>query len=362
MADPRTARSAPSVALSRRLVLLGGAGLLALGSCAVTLWAAGAVDPQPLPGIPMPSALVTWLVPVLRVLADAAAVVTVGCLLGAVVLVPGSQTLSTAGYRWVRTAGWAALAWALAALASLPVLLADFLGTRLSFITLRSVYGFVTTVDQGRAQLLVAALAAVVALAARAVLRPAGARMLLVVALLATIPPAFTGHAADEASHDLAVTSAAVHVVGVTLWAGGLVALLLAARLSGPSRVAAVRRFSRVALISVSVVAISGVLNSWVRLSGPGQLVETSYGVVVLLKAGVLVLLVALGWGHRRLALPALEDQRPRAFFRLASAELLLFAVAIGVAVGLTRTPDPAPGEAPDAATVIVGAEHSSSL
>lgn len=359
MAEPRTAGPAPSVASRRRVVLLAAACSLALGSCVVTLWAAGALDPMPLPGIPLPNELVTWSVPLLRVVWDAAAVVTVGCLLGAVLLVPGDQILSAAGYRWVRAAGWGALVWALAALASLPVLLADFLGTKLSFITLRSVYGFVTTVDQGRAQFLVAVLAAVIAIAARAVLRPPGARILLVIALLATIPPAFTGHAADEESHDLAVASAAAHVLGVTLWAGGLVALVLAARLSGAARSAAVRRFSRLAPVFVAVVAASGVLNGLVRLSAPAQLVETSYGVVVLLKTVALLALAALGWAHRRLALPALDAQRPRAFLRLAVAEVLLFAVTIGIAVALTRTPDPAPDAAPDTATVVVGAETS---
>ena len=109
-------------------------------------------------------------------------VLAVGCLFGAVVLVPGDTILSAAGYRWVRLAGWGATAWALASLASLPVLLADFLGTGLSAISFRGVTSFVRDVEQGRGLMLVAVLAAVVGVMARTVLHPAGARWLLIVA------------------------------------------------------------------------------------------------------------------------------------------------------------------------------------
>ncbi len=43
---------------------------------------------------------------------------------------------------------------------------------------------------------------------------------------LATLGPiTLTGHAASSGSHDLATTSLLLHVIGVTLWVGGLVAL-----------------------------------------------------------------------------------------------------------------------------------------
>lgn len=340
MTEPR-ADVPPTDVAGRRRVLILGAGVVALLSCALTLWATGAAGVVSLPGIPAPGAEVTWLVPALRLVADAAAVLTVGCLLGAVVLVPGDQLLSAAGYRWVRLAGWGATAWAAVSLISLPVLLADFLGTRLSAISLRGVGGFVVSVDQGRAQLLVAALAAMAAVAARTVLTPSGARVLLVVALAATIPPALTGHTADEAGHTLAVTGVVLHVVGVVLWAGGLLALVLAAKLTGAARTGAVERFSRLALPLALLVAGSGVITALTRLSAPGQLLETSYGAVLLAKTTALIGLVAIGSWHRRRTLPGLRAGRPRVFLRLASAEVLVFAATIGLAVGLARTPTP---------------------
>lgn len=337
-------------ATARRGLLVLVSSLVAIAVCALTLWAGGAAAVVSVPGIPAPPPVVAWLVPALRLIADASAVLTVGCLLGAVVLVPGDTVLSTAGYRWVRLAGWGALAWSLASLASLPVLLADFLGTGFSAISLRGVWSFVESVEQGRDLALVAALAAVVAIFARIVWRRAGARVLFLVALIATVPPAFTSHSADAADHDLAVAAVALHVLGVVLWAGGLLALMLAARLTGPARTTAVERFSRLAAPLAVVVAGSGAATAYTRFSSPGQVVDTGYGVVLLAKVVAFVGLLALAAWHRGRSLPALRAGRPRAFLRLAGAEVVLFAATIGLAVGLARTPTPPPVLDADAA------------
>ena len=342
MAESRV-NSAPAPAAVRRRPLVLGAALAAIAACALTLWAAGAADVVSVPGIPAPPPAIAWLVPALRLVADAAAVLTVGCLFGAVVLVPGDTVLSTAGYQWVRLAGWGAAAWALASLASLPVLLAGFLGTGFSAVSLRGVWSFVESVEQGRNLVIVAALAVLVAAFARTVLHPAGARVLLLIALAATIPPAFSSHSAGDADHDLAVAAVALHVLGVVLWAGGLLALMLAARFTGPARVIAVERFSRLAAPLAVVVAGSGVITAYTRFASPGQLVDTGYGAVLLAKVAAFVGLLVLAAWHRRRTLPALRAERPAAFLRLAGAELLLFAATIGLAVGLARTPTPPP-------------------
>lgn len=339
-----------------------GAALAAITVCALTLWAGGAADVVSVPGIPAPPPAVAWLVPALRLVADAAAVLTVGCLFGAVVLVPGDTVLSTAGYRWVRLAGWGAAVWALVSLASLPVLLADFLGTGLASISMRGVTSFVRDVEQGRNLVIVAALATVVAAVARTVLHPVGARVLLVIALTATVPPALTSHSADDADHDLAVAAVVLHVLGVVLWAGGLLALMLAARLTGLARVAAVERFSRLAAPLALLVAGSGAVAAYTRFSSPGQLLDSGYGAVLLAKvAAFMVLLVLAAW-HRRWTLAALRAERPAAFLRLAGAELILFSATIGLAVGLARTPTPPPVVDAAAAEQLHGREVTAAL
>ena len=77
---------------------------------------------------------------------------------------------------------------------------------------------------------------------------PLGAWTGLGVAIVATLPPAFTGHAASAGNHDLATSSIVVHTVAVTLWVGGLIALVWYARADGRYLLLASKRFSALAL------------------------------------------------------------------------------------------------------------------
>lgn len=337
--------TAPAVRPGRRWrwLVLVVASAVAAAVLAAVLRASGAVAAVALPGLAGPDIRVSWLLPASRPVADLAAVTTVGCLLAAVVLVPGGRDLSAPGYRWQRAAGWAALAWSAAAAVAVPVQLADFLGTSLDQLSAQAVASFAWTIPQGRAQLAVAVLAAAVALGSRLVLSMAGAAALLGLALVTALPPpVFAGHAAGAGSHQAAVTGLAIHVVGVLLWSGGLLALLLVRKLPVPVLAAAAGRYSGAAPALVVAVGGSGVLTATTRLTSPGQLADTSYGRLVLLKGMALVGLALLGWWHRRRTIPALAAGRPGSFVRLAGGEVVLFAATIGLAVGLSRTPTPA--------------------
>jgi hypothetical protein len=68
-------------------------------------------------------------------------------------------------------------------------------------------------------------------------------------------------------------------------------------------------------------------------------------------KVAALIGLLAIASWHRRRSLPALRVEQPGTFRRLASAEVLLFATTIGLAVGLARTPIPPPAVDNDALT-----------
>ena len=60
-------------------------------------------------------------------------------------------------------------------------------------------------------------------------------------------------------------------MTGAVLWAGGLVALLLARR----TRFTAAQRYSRLALIAFIAVAVSGAVNAATRLTTLDHLVGT---------------------------------------------------------------------------------------
>jgi uncharacterized membrane protein/ligand-binding SRPBCC domain-containing protein len=127
------------------------------------------------------------------------------------------------------------------------------------------------------------------------------------------------------------------------LWVGGLVLLWALLRERAPSPEGTVdppvreaRRFSRVAVVAVAVVVMTGVIRASVQLGGFGaaaELLDTSYGRVLALKVGGAIALIVLGARNRRRSLPRLATD-PRPLRRLVAAEC---AIALGVVL-LTAT------------------------
>ncbi|MFF6913380.1 copper resistance protein CopC [Streptomyces sp. NPDC012466] len=124
---------------------------------------------------------------------------------------------------------------------------------------------------------------------------------------------ALTWAAAEHASAGiqvpLAMTSSVLHLLATGVWLGGLVALLLTLRRASDDLVEVVPRFSRIAFASVTVLAVTGLYQSWRGLGSLFALTSTSYGRLLLAKlAGVAVLLLVAGYSRRwtqRLAAPA---------------------------------------------------------
>ena len=345
---PREGSEKPTAG-TRRRVLGWTAGLaVAVAVCALVVVAVGSIQRVPGSGLAALDVRVSWLLPITRLIGDLAAAATVGCLVAAAVLLPTKGFVSPAGYRWVRRATWPAALWATAAGLALPGQLVEFLNTDLSHISARAVFAFVLDTPYGAAQVAAASLALLVAIGSRWVLTTGGARLLLVLALVAVVPPAVAEYAEAEgtpARVGIAATGMVLHVLGALLWSGTLAALLVV-RLSRSELVTAVRRYSRAAPALVLAVGASGLLTAAAELAEPRQWVQTAYGRLVLLKALAFAGLIAVGWWHRRRALPTLTEGRPGAFRRIAAAELGIFAVTFGLAVGLSRTPAPEPRSA----------------
>ncbi|MGW5000687.1 copper resistance D family protein [Streptomyces hydrogenans] len=314
-----------------------------LTAAAVAAAATGADGGTTAPGIVDAGPLTRWALPLSRTVADVAAVATVGALVLAAVLLPGPRRLAPAQGRAMLWASAAAGVWATASVAVAVLTLSDLSARPVADVLEPAVLlDFVTTDARGTAHALTAATAVLLATFGPGVTTAGWARFWLLAALAGLLPPAFTGHAAGSAGHDAAVVSLAVHLVGVTLWVGGLVFLLPVVARRHPDAAVAVRRFSVLAGAALVAVGAGGVVGAVIRLPGWDALFTSAYGRLVLVKTAVLVLLGLAGAWHRRRTLAAVgTGSGAGAFVRLAAGELLLMAVAMGLAVGLARTPPP---------------------
>nr|WP_083977646.1 cytochrome c oxidase assembly protein [Herbidospora sakaeratensis] len=264
------------------------------------LWYGGGRPAALVEGLPSPGLLTEWGLPLVRLLHDVCAVATVGLLLTSVAFTR-DEAIRTAARRQVV---WWSSAWALTALATIALTLSDFLGLPIPEALGAGVFQtFVLYIPQGQAFLLVAMIALVIAVCA--MLRGAEP-VLLGAAVFAALPPAYVGHSASAADHNLAVSSLMLHIAAAAIWVGGLYGVLTLVR-RDRDLVWGVRRFSAVALCAYAAVGASGLINAWVRLGGLAPLFESRYGLLVLAKIAALAVLGWFGWRHRKVTIARLE-------------------------------------------------------
>ena len=297
---------------------------------------------------------------VTRVLAEIGSVLTVGSLLFAAFMVAPKKSgvLEVGAYAALRTASWAAVLWFFAALVSVVFNEADAINKPVGEV-LRSdlLFTLVGELEQPKAWLVTAFVALVVAAGTRFVVSWGWTAALFALALFGTLPVPVTGHSSAGGQHDLATNSLLFHLVAVSLWVGGLVALLVFGRrvTTGTELRLAATRFSATALVCWIVMAASGVINAWVRLP-VSDLFTTSYGLLVVAKIAALVLLGGFGYLQRKKGVQAIVDgSTSGTLVRLAAVEIVVMFLTIGIAAALSRTPPPGVGEVPDAVALQLG-------
>ncbi|WP_372481186.1 bifunctional copper resistance protein CopD/cytochrome c oxidase assembly protein [Mycolicibacterium lacusdiani] len=325
-----------------RAVLLGVA--LLAGVSAASIGALVLPDALAVTGLSDPGPVTTYGLPFLRAAGEIAAIVAIGHFLFAAFLVPpqANGVLDVDGYRALRTGGAACAVWAMCAAVLVALTVSDVSGVPLTDLSPLDIWSATDLVETTSAWRTTAILAAVVAVASLPVLRWSWTPALLLSGLVTLMPLAVTGHSSSGGSHDIATNSLIIHLVAGALWAGGLLALLGHALRGGGHTDIAARRFSRLALWCFAAMAVSGLVNAAVRID-VSDILSSSYGLLVVGKVAALIGLGAIGWRHRRSSIVALQRDPTsrRALLRLALTEAALFGVAVGVAVGLGRTPPP---------------------
>ena len=141
-------------------------------------------------------------------------------------------------------------------------------------------------------------------------------RLFLSTALLMSMAAA--GHAAAAEGTALFIQLAidGLHLLAAGVWLGGLLPLAMFLRLSKttpePWIFAVVQeatdRFSRLGLVSVIVLLITGLFNAWYLIGGIPPLVGTDYGYLLLVKLGILIPLMGLAAKNRWRLKPRLNN------------------------------------------------------
>lgn len=291
-------------------------------------------------------AAVIWGLPVAKLVFNVAAAGTVGPLVLTLFALPPKGKAFT---KALVVAGISAVLWTAAAaaisvltfhsLANLPLFSE---GSGAIFVS------FLTDVDAGRRNALTVVITAAVALLCFGVQSHRSVAVTAVLASTGLLPLALNSHAAGGASHADSTVSVVMHMAAAAVWIGGLATLVLLRRTLGTDLLAAVRRYSTLALLSFVAVAISGVAAG---ATGIGTLdgLATQYGLILLAKTTMLGVLGVFGALHRKWILRKLESVPGRArtiFSALAVAELAVMAAASGLAAALARTPPPTVSQA----------------
>lgn len=313
----------------------------------VTLALAGAAPTGG--GLGDPGPLARWGRPVLSVWRDVVAAVTLGLLVLAVLTLQtrenaGDDVLDPDRLRVVRLAARTAAAWC-AVLAALLVLSWSTVRGRAAGATgfADGLGVFLLGSELGRVQVGGVVLTLVVAVGTWRATRLSSVVVLTLVATAALMPVALGGHAASEADHATAVNAVFAHLVGVSVWTGGLAGLLLVRRVLAlaPGTFAAMAtRYSTIAGAAFVLVAVAGVWRLLVRLDAPADLLSP-YGTVVIAKTVLLGVLGGVGALHRRRTLVPLRADPGRSgpFVRLAAGELAVMGIATALGTAVATLP-----------------------
>ncbi len=306
-----------------------------------------------------PGGVVRWALPVATLAHHLALSVVLASLVYLTVILPWPATQpfsSTTAQSWppalsrVLSVGTAAgLIWTFSAVAVLILGYADTIGSPLSAdeAFTRQLAFYMVNIPSGRAWLSVTILAALTATCFFAVQSRIGFVLTGVLAGFAVVPLSSIGHAAGSTDHSAGVSALSMHLLGVSVWVGGVIVLgllwdvLPSNTTSGPAKttIRIFARFSILAGAAFALVFVSGVINTVLRVESIQGLLSP-YGALIILKTLATLILGVIGYIHRGRITAA---GRKNMAWKLIGTEATIMAGVMGIAAVLGRTPPPVP-------------------
>ena len=163
----------------------------------------------------------------------------------------------------------------------------------------------------------------------------------LVSSLLALGGFALEGHTRTKEPTRVIVVADIVHTAAGAAWLGGVLALaILLRRTAGVWRARIALDVSWAALCAVAVVSAAGITMSVIVLPSFNALADTGYGLALMVKIGLVLVLLAIGVKSRLVLVPAIEeaeasgepepvDRAVRHLRRSVMIELVVFAMLL---------------------------------
>lgn len=171
--------------------------------------------------------------------------------------------------------------------------------------------------------------------------KPRRARAIVVwlLSIVLLVSLAWISHAAAVSKQPLGVFGDAVHLCASGAWIGGLLPLavfLKRARASlslTKSAPLVLQRFSTLSLWCVSVLVITGIVNSWLLVGSIHALFTTTYGWLLVVKLAMFGVLLILGAQNRFVVKTKLRNLQADSDFLSQLRRNVLFEICFGAAV-----------------------------
>jgi putative copper export protein len=321
------------------------AGICSLASMYLVLAMIGALSENQIIGLPTVPELTLWGLPLSLLIRDVAMALTVGSALVGGVLAPKPDALLG------RVTSLSALVWLLAIAAQSVFTVSEVLAFSISdSLNLNVWWSLLSQTTVGQVMLVQAVILVFIALLGWVVLDRVTGIIISALAISAAFLPGLTGHSSMTETHNAASISLGIHIVAMSAWVGGLIALVIYLLRSSPDSGIVIRRFSALALVSVIALVESGLLNASLRLDGPAAIVTSVYGAILLAKISILIVLISFGWRARK-KISESAEQGPLnsvGIALLAGREILWMGLVLGLSVALSRTAPPGEFQAGD--------------
>ena len=337
----------PTLRRQKTAIFVAATAFAAVAALVLGMWLGGNLTQSTINGLALggTGSLTDWGLPASKLVMDVSSLGVIGMLV-VCLLLPAREPAAEASavtQRLLRTATWLAVAWAISNAALLLFSWSNVVAQPVTELPIARLFTDTTAAFPAAADFISSTALALVIAAGIAVTKTRrGAWILLPLAGYNLVPMALQGHAAHGT---LLKYSLITHIIAISLWVGGLAALVTHVRNEPALLGVAAPRFSTLALACYTAVAASGIVAAWKLLGSIPALWGSRYGVLIMLKAAALITLGVFGWWHRRHTIARIRTKQGtrsrRAFVQLAAAEVAIMVAAVAIAVALSRSASP---------------------